>query len=320
MNLEKWKQCDVYVQGSSHKATGDPCQDRTYSLTKNGVIAIALADGAGSKTMSHIGAEIVTHAVCELLCEKFDELIVECEVPNGANKETYQNSRLVKTVLTYLLKQLDTAAVKENVAISELSSTLLFFAMKEDFYIYGHIGDGTIGILDSSKHGYVEVVSQPENGDQPNITFFIPDSNAANHLRIYGKRKSNIYGVILMSDGTADLLYQKNIGQFNENTINLFKNYKLVTRERYKSALAEFLTKTVAEFSDDDLSVNLLFRESISTNEEISEQYKDLFVSDIKSKEQIVELSADGRMLKDYAPYKKQDFSSIKQVREYLEW
>lgn len=320
MILEKWKQCDIYVQGGSHKETGDPCQDRTYSLVKNGVISIALADGAGSKSLSHIGAEVVTCAICELLCEKFDELIVECEVPNGANKETYQNPQLVKTVLSYLMKRLDVTAIQENVPITDLSSTLLFFAMKDDFCIYGHIGDGAIGILDSSEKGYVEVASKPENGDQPNVTFFIPDNNAESHLRIRGERRANIYGVILMSDGTADLLYQKSVGQFNENTINLFKNYKHVSRERYKAALAEFLTKTVAGFSDDDLSVNLLFRESISTSEEVSDRYKNLFVSDIKSKEQIVELSADGRMLKDYAPYKNQDFSSIEQVREYLEW
>lgn len=320
MILEKWKQCDTYVQGVSHRESGEPCQDRTYSLVKNGVVAISLADGAGTKRLSHLGAEVVTHAICEMLCDNFDEIIVGCEIPKGANRETYQNRIVVKNVLSYLIKRLDLLAIRENVPLSELSSTLLFFAMKDDFCIYGHIGDGVIGVLDSSEQGYVEVVSKPENGSQPNITFFVTDADAENHLRIYGLCRSNIYGAILMSDGTADLLYKKNIEQFNENTVKVFNNYKLIEKIKYQNLLKEFLTKTVARFSDDDLSINILYRESISTQDNVSMKYRVYFVEGVKSKEQLIEIAANGYLIKDYAPYKMQDFSSAEKVLEYLEW
>ena len=38
-----------YAQGGKHKANDIPCEDRTYSLSENGVTVIALADGAGGK-------------------------------------------------------------------------------------------------------------------------------------------------------------------------------------------------------------------------------------------------------------------------------
>ena len=62
------------VTGRGHQRQGMPCQDRVLSMERNGVTAIALADGAGSAALSHEGAECAVQAVCELLCENFDAL------------------------------------------------------------------------------------------------------------------------------------------------------------------------------------------------------------------------------------------------------
>ena len=44
----------------------------------------------------------------------------------------------------------------------------------------GHIGDGVIAGVYNENNAYrVKVISEPENGERSNITFFIPDTNAA---------------------------------------------------------------------------------------------------------------------------------------------
>ena len=67
-----WSVIKCAVQGLGHKDKDVPCQDKVYNLTKNGVTAIALADGAGSAKFSHYGAELVTTYICEKFCNDFE--------------------------------------------------------------------------------------------------------------------------------------------------------------------------------------------------------------------------------------------------------
>ena len=60
--------------GRSHRRSGAPLQDRTCVRTENGVTAAALADGAGSASLSHEGAEAAVQRTCRFLCRNFDAL------------------------------------------------------------------------------------------------------------------------------------------------------------------------------------------------------------------------------------------------------
>ena len=73
MNISHYKQMGLQLIGRDHVQGNLPCQDRTYFRQKDGVRVIALADGAGSKKESHLGAEIATKTVTDLLIEHFDE-------------------------------------------------------------------------------------------------------------------------------------------------------------------------------------------------------------------------------------------------------
>lgn len=321
MIIERWKQCDAYITGESHKEHNTPCQDRTYYKVENGVSAIALADGAGSKKFSHFGAEIVTKKICELLTQNFHKYLLLCE-KNGLKEQTYLKNQLSlkKQILDTLQNELNNYSIQENVDYSDLSSTLLFYAYKDGFFIQGHIGDGAIGALKGSSESHVvEVISYPENGAQANITYFVTNPDAIDHLRITGGKVNQLYGIILMSDGPSELLYNLSTG-FNENTPKIFHNFNQTKPEEYKRILEEFLSKTVSKFSDDDLSINIMYRESLNTNSQVNTNYIDYFLSNIESDEQIVFLSSYGVMLNPNKPYNNKKFNSTSEVKEYLEW
>lgn len=319
MIIQRWKQCDTYIIGTSHIASNQVCQDRTYSLLKNGVHVIALADGAGSQVHSHEGAELVTQLICEIMVKHFDQYLMMLE-KKGIPLITKQNhQRTIKNlVLDQLVEALNKYGIEHNIPFIELSSTLLFLAMKDDFIIYGHIGDGVIGIVKENSKS-VDILSIPENGAQPNITFFLTDNDAIDHLRIEGMYSPNTAGVILMSDGTADLLFNKKTG-FNENTIKILDNYRLVSQATYRKTLQEFLKQVVSKHSDDDLSINLMYKETIKTNEGIDNAYVDEFLSNVVSKEQIVYVSANAVSIKEPTGKLSNDFQSIEEVKVYLEW
>lgn len=198
------KTIEIFLQGARHKSNGDPCEDRTYSLSKNGVDVIALADGAGSKEYTHAaeGAECVTKTICEFLCGKFDEVF-----------ETEDDSVLSQVVMTICQTALKKRAKELEIEnIIALSSTLLCVAVKGNKVISCHIGDGAIGCLTESE---IRVVSGPENGEFASTTYFITLPQADEYLHIDKFEKSPDDAVyFLMSDGTTEYAFDEYNNKF----------------------------------------------------------------------------------------------------------
>ena len=148
MIIEKWKNVQAYEIGKLHISRNMVCQDRTHFKEINGVKIVSLADGAGSKSKSEMGAEIVCEKICELLSTKFIDYLLcfEDEKTNQAKHKKNMMS-LSKEIISFLMTVLKEKALEMNIAVEELSSTLLFFAIKDNHYIMGHIGDGVIAGL-----------------------------------------------------------------------------------------------------------------------------------------------------------------------------
>jgi len=148
-----WKLASAYVTGRGHLIKNAPCQDRTFELVSQHstgtFYGLSLADGAGSYALSDIGAEIVTKEVLAYLKSNFSKL---SRVKNTSKK-------VIKKIEEKLAKE----ATIRGIEIKELSSTLLFVAIKNDRFIAGHIGDGVIGVL--NKYVKISVLSKPDNGE-----------------------------------------------------------------------------------------------------------------------------------------------------------
>ena len=231
--------------GSSHIKNGKPCQDKIYSKKYKHVAAIALADGAGSCSQSDLGAEICTRHIVDFLCNNFDKtyLLNEQEISEKINKS--------------IKKPLEKMSVELNVSSKELSSTLLFVAVKGNKFIAGHIGDGLIGKFDESGS---QIVSLPENGEYANETFFITMPEADKYLRIYKDNLNSTLGFILMSDGSYESLFdtQKNILASANLTFFSWLIDKQNTIESLNKSIEDNLASKFTKQTTDDCSVILL--------------------------------------------------------------
>lgn len=175
--------------GISHLRQGLPCQDRIAVKKTETVVAGVLADGAGSCRHSDIGADCVTKAAADLLFAHFESLWLQ--------KPETRGKRILNACMQALCRQ--------SYPVCDMACTLLFFAAHQDGrFLAGHLGDGVI-ILEQRNE--LSVFSRPENGAQPNETFFVTSADALMHLRIYQGRWSGTGAFFLMSDGTADSLY-----------------------------------------------------------------------------------------------------------------
>ena len=188
----------AYQQGGMHKKNNQPCQDRTCYLSQNNVFVIALADGAGSSKYTHSaeGAECVTAAISKFFTNNFDKFYEKND-----NEEL---CTVVKTICHDALKKKVSDLGLDH--IMRLSSTLLCAAIKDERVIICHIGDGVIGKLTSEG---TKVVSAPDNGEFAGTTYFITNPNAESHIRIIKENLNNTIAYFLMSDGTAEYIYNK---------------------------------------------------------------------------------------------------------------
>jgi hypothetical protein len=298
MILKHFKQCSLEVIGKDHVQSGLPCQDKTAYGMKNGVRVIALSDGAGSKKNSDLGADIATKTTVELLLENFDEYFLLLE------NEPLKGNKLAKIITAEVYKRLNQKATEEaNISVIEMSSTLMFVAMKEDKYIQGHIGDGLIGELVTNENGVeVRIRSHPENNGAPNITFFITDSDAVDHFRIIsGYLPSNIKGFVLMSDGPEEVLFDPIKKTLNQYIINLFGMYKGTEYYSYKKTLERFLQEQISKYSYDDLSMNFMYmeNESLEFYKARGDDYFNDLVSKINKGARVLQLSSYAFLLDD---------------------
>lgn len=243
-----WHTQMAAVTGRGHQTRGLPCQDRTWSLSENGVTAIALADGAGSAPLSQEGAEIAVRTACQVLCRRFEDLHTAASP---------LEMRLA--VLQEVRENLRRHAVERGVAVRDLACTLLAVAVCEDRYLLFHVGDGVIGYR---KNGKLLVASAPRNGEFSNTTTFVTSPDALKKARVLRGVQPRTEGFVLMSDGCEAALYQKKKPALSPLAGRLLERAELLERETSAALLAGMLEHVISRRTQDDCSLALLTRQN----------------------------------------------------------
>lgn len=254
-----WKVTKAEMTGTSHKKNGTPCQDVTKKLVTSNSCTIVLADGAGSASLSELGAELTCKSVLRTFHRDFEELFD-------------MDSSLAKTKIIHSIRtRLGIKAKKFNQKKEELASTLLFVSIKNNKFIAGHIGDGIIGIIDEK--GDAIALSEPENGEFANTTYFTTSENYKYHLRIYRGGIDNYNSFFLMSDGAADCLYHKKQRIFAPAIRSFSSWIEKYDEESVNLALLENMTKIFPKHTTDDCSFIMCKNMSLYENNFITDEY-----------------------------------------------
>src|SRR5438045_3999196 len=118
-----WKVTGAHVRGTSHVGSNTPCQDycgyeRAF-IGASPVVVIAIADGAGSARLSHVGA----HATVEYLLRA---------IPKATATICESNLTLAQDVFSAARQHLEAVAIDHDSQPSDLACTTLF-AVLDDF-------------------------------------------------------------------------------------------------------------------------------------------------------------------------------------------
>ena len=227
----------VVQTGRHHQAQGIPCQDRVHVERGAEVMCAALADGAGSRASSHIGADCVTRTVAGLACREFGQWWAQPD----------------RELAAYLIRRCLEELERQTPPIYELASTLLFVAAdREGRYLSGHLGDG-VQVRVVGKEA--QVFSAPENGEYENETFFLTGEDALEHFRLRRGQLTGAGSLLLMSDGMGESLYQRSSRTPARACVTIANWLREGEEEVIRQALEENTRRLFAPRSADDLSL-----------------------------------------------------------------
>ena len=171
--------------GYLHTKNNEPCQDFCAHLVTENCAAAALADGAGSARLSHIGARVATTTFTGYITAKPERIFEDPEL-----------------IINRVRLNLERNAKKRGVQISDLSSTLLGTAFYDGNLFLLHIGDGKALLI---SEGGAEILSEGKKGEFSNETYFTTSRDPNPEVVRRRIAHPHPFSVILMSDGACSL-------------------------------------------------------------------------------------------------------------------
>ena len=188
-----WKTIHASVIGTSHIASGTPCQDESianilYDINGNDYLVCVVADGAGSATKGGRGAELA----CVTAISSIEGYLKEATIFIPENVTGW-----IKKIRQIIFSEAET----EELTGRDFACTLLGAVIAQEVAVFFQIGDGAIVISNNNVQG---VAFWPDSGQYANMTYFVTDEDALSHLQV-AIIDTNIDEVAILSDGLQRL-------------------------------------------------------------------------------------------------------------------
>jgi len=243
-----WKCLSASVIGTSHITMQKPCQDAHGVLVlDNGVLIVAVADGAGSARRSEDGSRCAVDTALRYLGEQ-----LQGQQPDGmeACETLLQNA--VEKCRSALQELAPTGK------FGDVATTLLLTIVTDQWLSTAQIGDGAV--VCRSNPGGLRVLSDLRRGEYVNETTFLTSSDYRSRLHQVTLPSKDVDALAMFSDGIEFLAVQYSDNTAHEpffaSTFDFAGNANST-----ESELVEFLqSERVCERTDDDKTLVLAVR------------------------------------------------------------
>ncbi len=206
MNSSIWRVAHASATGAAHIAQNTICQDRfscrTLKKTDEEVLIAAVADGAGSTSEGHRGAELA----CELFVAEAASFL---DAQNASVKSL--NADFGRHWISYFQQKIAVVAQTDEKPVRDYASTFLGAIVGRSGAAFFQIGDGGIVVSASGEPGSYRFAVAPDESEYVNMTDFLTDEAAASRLK-FEFFDEKIEDLILFSDGVFPVAvnYQNN--------------------------------------------------------------------------------------------------------------
>lgn len=189
-----WRFVVGQATGSAHEKLKAPCQDRFFCATDAGeaTLIAAVADGAGSASHAHVGAEIAISTVGN---------IVQFGVRAGRRDYT----EVLREAAALARRKILEEAAARSISPRNFACTLLTTIVAPVGGAALQIGDGVIVAREASADW--RWIFWPQKGEYANATCFLTDEGALTQAQV-APLPNEVQDIALTSDGLESLALQ----------------------------------------------------------------------------------------------------------------
>lgn len=260
MESDPWRVALASSIGTSHIATGSPCQDSAthqFVRTAGGTILIGVVcDGAGSAAHSDIGSWLAAQTFSEHV-----SLFLEQGGALQSIDRTIAEQWLLETA-----EALEIAAREAGHQVRDYACTLLVAVVGENSAVFIQVGDGAIVVSEGQDDGW-SWVFWPQHGEFANTTNFIVSPDAVG-LMDFAVSANRIEEFAIFSDGIENLvLHQASKTVHAAFFDSMFPPVRCASAGvdlRLSERLEQYLSSPrICEKTDDDKTLILASRRSL---------------------------------------------------------
>ena len=228
VGLATWRALGASVAGSGHRARGIGCEDAcAFSVTDDGALLVAVADGAGSAPRSSEGSTRAVAAAMDAL-------------RSGAD---------VCAVLHAARRSLEPVAVGER--MGDLATTLLVVRASSGGIETGQVGDGAVVLR---REDGLSVLAADAKGEYLNETVFLTSEGWLDALRIETVPSDGVDALAVLTDGLQLVALDLATGVPHAPFFAPF--FSFVAEDGDVAQLESFLgSDRVGERTDDDVTL-----------------------------------------------------------------
>lgn len=195
-----WRFALARAAGTSHTASGDPCQDACVCETMTDedgdeVLVAVVSDGAGSAALSHFGSAVACRTVLEA---------VRGHLARGLRVGALSREVALQ-MIAETRRALDEIAAEAGAPVRELACTLVAAVVATDLAAFFQVGDGAVVASPVGEEDRFQLVFWPERGEYANTTAFITDVRVDEHV-MHDIVPGAVDDVVLFSDGLQALV------------------------------------------------------------------------------------------------------------------
>lgn len=206
-----WRVFAASAIGKNHIDVNLPCQDAFAFQCQGNWLAAVVCDGAGSASRSELGsAECARQTIVELVAQLADP-----SFPGSVSVE------LVKSTIVTARQRVILLAKEHQLDARDLACTLVGAVLSPEGGWLFHVGDG-FAAAELPQGG--PVVSQPENGEYSNETYFITGEDWSEHLRLT-PIPAGATCLALMSDGAMPFVVSRDKSGLSPPFIDPVRTY-----------------------------------------------------------------------------------------------
>lgn len=249
-----WKIVLASVAGTSHIKSAQPCQDCSIAgvvcnSEEQHYLVCVVADGAGSAKKGGEGAKIVCISAISSIRATLN------------SKAFLLNETSVKKWIREVQIAIQQDAISNQLTNRDYACTLLGAVIGEQQALFFQIGDGAI----VASNGYTQgIVFWPDIGLYANMTHFVTENNAMEHLHVT-VTNNRIDEVALLSDGLQRLAlsFEQHIPHlpFFDPMLEIMRSKQSNECAKLDQQLDLFLnSSSVNERTDDDKTLILATR------------------------------------------------------------